>query len=289
MGERGRGGGAGRTGTLARVAGRSGLRVAEIALAVAATLAALQWAFRFSIFDPGFWSAFALPAQGQGLLVRGLVGTLQFTAIVIPTGLAFGFFWGWCRMTRWRVLSWPSTVIVEFLRGVPPVILVIFAYFFGTAFIPRGLDPFAGAVLIAALAVGLHTGAYQAEIFRAGFQSVPRGQVEAGQALGMSPWQVMRHVVLAQAMRLSLPPLGNEFSNVIKDTALLAAIGATELFGIGLEFNSRAVTEPGHASWLFLVWLTIAMVYFVLNFAVTRGVRVLERRVRVPGLEGAAA
>lgn len=265
------------------------VRALEVALGVGALLVVLQWGFGFSLLDGAFWTAFAFPAQGKSPLFRGLAGTLEFTAIVIPTGLGFGFFWGWSRVSRWRFLSWPSTVIVEFLRGVPPVILIIFAYFFGTAFIPRGLDPFAGAILIGAVAVGLHTGAYQAEIFRAGFQSVPRGQVEAGQALGMSTFQVMRMVVLPQALRLALPPLGNEFSNAIKDTALLAAIGATELFGAGLEFNSRAVSDPGHGSWLFLVWVAIAAAYFLINFAVTRGVRFTERRLKVPGLEGAYA
>jgi len=206
---------------------------------------------------------------------------------VIPTGLFFGFFWGWSRVSKWRFLSWPSGVLVEFLRGVPPLILVIFAYFFGTAFIPRGLDPFAGAIFVAAFAIGLHTAAYQAEIFRAGFQSVPRGQIEAGQALGMTSWQVMRQVVLPQSMRLSLPPLGNEFSNVIKDTSLLAAVGATELFGAGLEFSVR-VPLSGHIDWLFLLWTAIAAGYFLVNFAVTRLVRALEGRLAVPGMEGAA-
>jgi arginine/lysine/histidine transport system permease protein len=263
------------------------IRVAEIAVGLIAVLALLQWAFSFSLLDAGFWTAFAFPSQGTGLLFRGLLGTLEFTAIVIPTGLAFGFLWGWARASQWRFLSWPTTVIIEFLRGVPPVILVIFAYFFGTAFVPRGLDPFAGAVLIAAFAIGLHTGAYQAEIFRAGFQSVPRGQVEAAEALGMTRRQTMANIVLPQALRLSLPPLGNEFSNVIKDTALLAAIGASELFGIGLEFNSRAVTVPGHGSWLFLLWVTIAAAYYVLNFAVSQAMRYMERRMAVPGLGGA--
>lgn len=263
-------------------------RLGEALAALGALILLLQWAFAFSILDGEFWRAFLFPARGQGPLVRGFLGTLGVTALVIPLGLAFGFFWGWAQLSRWRVLAWPSTVLVEFLRGVPAVILIIFAYFFGSAFIPRSFDVHAGGILVATIALGLHTGAYQAEIFRAGFQSVPRGQVEAAAAVGMSAAQAMAHVVLPQSLRLALPPLGNEFANAIKDTALLAAIGSTELFATGLEFQ-RNVTLGGHPSWLFLIWISVAAAYFLITFAVTRGVRLLERRVRVPGMEGAAA
>lgn len=264
------------------------MRLAEAVGALALLIALLQWAFSFSIAEEAFWRAFLFPAQGTGPLLRGLLGTLAVTALVIPVGLGSGFFWGWAQLSKWRLLAWPSTVLVEFLRGVPAVILIIFAYFFGGALVPGSFDAHAGGLFVAALALGLHTGAYQAEIFRAGFQSVPRGQVEAGAAVGMTPTQVMRHVIFPQSLRLSLPPLGNEFANVIKDTALLAAIGSTELFGKGLEFQQN-VTLGGHTSWLFLIWISVAAAYFLITFAVTRGVKFLERRIRVPGMEGAAA
>jgi len=104
----------------------------------------------------------------------------------------------------------------------------------------------------------------------------------------MSGAKTMRFVVLPQALRLSLPPLGNEFANTIKDTSLLAAVGAAELFAQGLEF-SQVVVLRGLLAWWLLIWLTVGALYFVLTFSLTRGLRLLEHRLRVPGLQGAAA
>jgi polar amino acid transport system permease protein len=251
-------------------------------------VAALGLFFGLDYGDGRFWAEFVL---GRGLdspLAAGFFATLYFTAITVPIGVVVGFFWGWARSTSYRFLSWPVTVMVEFLRGVPPLVLVIFAFLFGGAMVGRSADQFQAGLALAAVAIGFHTAAYQSEIFRAGFQSVPRGQVEAAHAVGMSGAQTMRHIVLPQAMRLSLPPLGNEFANTIKDTSLLAAIGATELFAQGLEF-SQVVVLRGLLAWWLLIWITVGAMYFVLTFAVTRGLRALERRLRVPGLQGAAS
>lgn len=264
------------------------LRSFEAAAAIAVFVAAMGFFFGLDYGDGRFWDEFVF---GRGLnspLAAGFFATLYFTAIIVPIGVVVGFFWGWARSTRYRFLSWPTTVMVEFLRGVPPLILVIFAFLFGGAIVGRSGDQFQAGLGLAAVAIGFHTAAYQSEIFRAGFQSVPHGQVEAAHAVGMSGAQTMRHIVLPQAMRLSLPPLGNEFANTIKDTSLLAAIGATELFAQGLEF-SQVVVLRGLLSWWLLIWITVGAMYFVLTFAVTRGLRALERRLRVPGVQGAAS
>lgn len=274
------------------------LRLVEAAVAVVAFVALLQWVLNFTLLDPEFWGLFfrvhfafedgALHFEMEGALVRGVVGTLYYTALVIPSGLAIGFLWGWARLSRHRVLSWPVGVLIELFRGIPPVVLIIFAFLFGLAFIPKQANPFQSALLVAAFALAFHTASYQAEIFRAGFQSVPRGQMEAAQALGMTRVQIMGLIVLPQALRLSLPPLGNEFATVIKDTALLAAIGATELFAIGLEFSQTAPLR-GRLTWVFAIWTVVAAVYFLITFAVTRGLLAVEHRLHVPGMEGARA
>ncbi len=273
-----------RGGVPAPAAFRRGIRVVEALVAAILLILVLEWALGFSFFDPGFWSAFVAPSEGQSRFLRGFQGTAYFSLLVIPVGLAIGFFTGWARSSQLRFLRWPATVYIEFFRGTPALILVIFAALFGILIV-RGVNQFEVSLLLGAMALALHTGAYQAEIFRAGFQSVPHSQVEAAYSIGMSRAATMRFVVLPQALRLSLPPLGNEFSSVIKDTALLYAIGATELFGQGLEFSQLALRTD--ASWVFPMWVLIAAGYFLVTFVVTRAVNALERRIRVPGLKGA--
>src|SRR5205823_13729640 len=141
------------------------------------------------------------------------------------------------------------------------------------------------AVGLAAVAIALHSSAYQAEIFRAGLQSVPRGQIEAAQTLGLRPWQAMRHVVLPQTFRLSLPPLGNEFAVLIKDTSLLAAIAGIELVAKSRDLLGILPASGFPLVWIFAVWTIVALSYFIITFAVTRGLRFLERRFHAPGLE----
>ncbi len=259
-----------------------GVRIVEAVIAAVAFILLLQWILGYSLWDRQFWDLF-VPA-----FVRGLVGTAYYTGIVIPLGLLIGFLWGWGRLSNLRLVRWPIIALIEFFRGIPPIVLMLFAFLFGLALIPRQADPFQSALLVAAVALSLHTASYQAEIFRAGFQSVPRGQVEAAQAVGMNGGQVMTRVILPQALRLSLPPLGNEFATVIKDTSLLGAIGAVELFAIGLEFSQRAPLL-GQLPWVFAIWTSVAAAYFVITFLVTRGLRFLEYVIRTPGLEGVRA
>src|SRR5881396_249469 len=176
--------------------------------------------FRFSLVSASFWQIYGR------FYVTGLFGTFFYVALTLPLSVVLGFLMGWARVSRIRVFSWPASLYVNVFRGLPPLILVIFASLFGTNLVPQPImDRFLSgfrrgdiAVGLAAIAIAMHSSAYQAEIFRAGFQSVPKGQQEAAQALGLRPWQGMMHVILPQTFRLSLPPLGNEFAVLIKDT-----------------------------------------------------------------------
>ena len=241
----------------------------------------LEEVLGFSLLDGEFWSRFT-PA-----LQRGFVGTLGYFAVIIPTGFVIGFFSGWARVSRFRFLSWPVATFIDLFRGIPPIVLIIFAFLFGPELLPQRGGGLAIGLNFAAFALALHTAAYQAEIFRAGFQSVPRGQLEAAQALGLNRWQTMGIVVLPQTFRLALPALGNEFATVIKDTSMLGAIGAIELFAAGQEFSAQAPTT-GLFVWVFAVWVVVSAVYFVLTFVVTRGLLFVERKHRVPGMEVSA-
>ena len=237
----------------------------------------------FDVFDPTFWGAF------QHTLWQGFAGTLYYTAVVVPVGLGIGFAAGWARVSSYHSLSWPVSVYVDLIRGIPPFVLALFAWLVIPELLPDQFNSQDTAILFAALALAFHSGAYQAEIFRAGFQSVPRGQLEAAQALGMTKGAIMLSVILPQTFRLSLPPLANEFATLLKDTSLLGALGATEMLALGQEFNYQAVVVFGQLSWVFAVWAVVAALYFVLTFAVTRTLLFVEKWYRVPGMEGVTA
>src|SRR5439155_18723934 len=112
------------------------------------------------------------------------------------------------RTSRFRTISWLLTVYVDFFRGVPPITIGIFAGILGPSLLPSRFRSQELGITIGAIALALHSAAYQSEIFRAGFMSVPRGQLEAAQSLGMTRGNAMAFVVLPQALRLSIPPLG---------------------------------------------------------------------------------
>ena len=136
-----------------------------------------------------------------------------------------------------------------------------------------------------ALALAFHSGAYQAEIIRAGLLSVPTGQLEAADAIGMSRFQSAFRVVLPQAFRVSLPALGNEFSSVIKDTSLLNVIGWVDLIQLAFVNTYAGFSQYVYSS--LVIWIEIAILYFVITFCVNRTVRAIENTFKVPGLEAA--
>jgi len=270
-------------GTRARsvVAHRSWLSFVEAVIGAIVFLTLLQLTLNFNLFDGEFWRRYSASFE------IGIGTTLRYAGIILVVSTFLGFSLGWLRISRFRMLSWPVSVYVDFFRGVPAIVIVIYASIFGAGLLqPR----FSGRDLglnVAALALAFHSAAYQSEIFRAGFQSVPRGQIDAARALGMRPAQSMAWVVLPQALRLSLPPLGNELAVVIKDTSLLAAIGALDLFGESQDFIQSVFLQPGASVyWLLTMWTAVAFVYFVLTLAVTRALLFLERRFHVRGLEG---
>jgi polar amino acid transport system permease protein len=122
------------------------------------------------------------------------------------------------------------------------------------------------------LALGLNSGAYIAEIVRAGIQSIPKGQYEASRSLGLTHWQTMRYIILPQAFRNILPALGNEFITLTKDSSLASVIGVSELMRSGQFVISRTFQT-------FSIYFGIAFVYFLMTFVISRIVRYIERRM----------
>ncbi|HZY92691.1 MAG TPA: amino acid ABC transporter permease [Thermoplasmata archaeon] len=222
-------------------------------------------------------------------LLSGFYLTLEILGVVVPLGFALGFLLGWARTSRSAVLRAIAGLYVDFFRSMPPIVLIAFAFLIGLVAM-RGTvaNPFlvhSIALWLGVTALALHTAAYQAEIVRAGIQSVPAGQTEAADALGLTRARTMFRVVLPQAFRVSLPALGNEFSSVIKDSSLLSTIGWLELSGIGLvQVYAGLLVSPVAP---ILVWLEIGVLYFVVTYALNTLVRGVENTFKVPGLEAA--
>ncbi len=222
-------------------------------------------------------------------LVSGFYLTVELIGVVIPFGFTVGFFLGWARTSRSVVLRGFAALYVDFFRSISPIVLIAFAFLVGLVAL-KGLiqDYFllhSLALWLGAIALALHTAAYQAEIIRAGILSVPTGQTEAADAIGLSRLRSMFRIVLPQAFRVSLPALGNEFSSVIKDTSLLSTIGWLELSGIGLVQIYASLRVSPLAP--ILVWLEIGVLYFVVTSLLNSAVRSVENAFKVPGLEAA--
>src|SRR3972149_2039679 len=249
------------------------IRLAEAMVGGVILLLALQYILGFDLLDAGLWQAHARR------FVNGILGTLGYVALILPVSVGLGFTLGWARVLRFRAISWPVAVYVDFFRGVPPLVVVIFASILGPLALPERFQSEGLGLTLGAIAIAAHSAAYQAEIFRAGFQSVSRGQLEAAQAIGMRPMQSMRHVILPQALRLSVPPLSNEFAVLIKDTSLMAIIAGREVFHLTLRVQDTIFREGGDLRWLFAQWTAVAILYFILTFTVSSVMKLVERRL----------
>jgi len=200
-------------------------------------------------------------------------------------GLLIGFFVGWGRSSGIRWVSWPLLAYVEGFRGIPRIVIVLTA----VVFFPRIGLGIEWAVLWGILALGVSSGAYQAEVFRAGFQSIPRGQIEAAVSVGMNRWRSMRYVILPQVMRTVLPPLGNEWIVVLKDTSLLIVLPGFARLRIPdvIELTKVAQTLQGNTfditQWP-IIFAAAAAVYLAMTLLISGLIRFAENRYKVPGL-----
>jgi polar amino acid transport system permease protein len=189
-----------------------------------AALAAVDWhLIKERIFDPNH--AFA-----QALLRTVLIAVLaQIFGVLL--GLVSALF----QMSRWRVLRVIAYLYVLVVRGTPLIVQIFFMYYganllLGFDLFPRMVGPIDGVVVAGTVALAINEGAYMSEIIRAGIGAIDRGQMEAAKSVGMTYGLAMRRIVLPQAARVIVPPLGNEFNGMIKNTSLLAFIGVYELW-----------------------------------------------------------
>jgi polar amino acid transport system permease protein len=174
------------------------------------------------------------------VFVLALWRTIYISVFAQLLGVVLGLIAALMRMSRFAPLRWLSGLYVLIFRGTPVIVQIFFVYFganllFGFTLIPRevnfGLFQLNGAAFAGILALGINEGAYMREIIRAGIDAVDKGQMEAAKSLGMPYRLAMRRIVLPQATRFIIPPLGNEFNNMMKTSSLIFFIGVTELFG----------------------------------------------------------
>ncbi|MDB5412863.1 MAG: amino acid transporter permease [Rubritepida sp.] len=195
-------------------------------------------------------------------------GGLPITLILATFGLAFAFplaiVVALGRRSRLPAIKALCVIYVELIRGVPLISLLFMASVMFPLFLPEGMN--IDKLLRAQVAIILFAGAYLAEVVRAGLQALPKGQYEAADALGLSYWKKTGFIILPQALRLVIPPLVNTFIGFFKDTSLVLIIGIFDLLTAG----KTAIIEPAWQGFGVEVYLTLALIYFMFCFAMSK-------------------
>ncbi len=214
-------------------------------------------------------------------LFVGVVVTAMLTVTSLSLGFVVGFpagaievyASGWLR----KIVSGVGVV----LRGTPIVVLIVL-FFFGLPLPTFRSIPFidinSNAFVVATLALGLRSGAYQAQVFRGAIESIDEGQIKAARSVGLSRVEAIRYVVFPQAIRRSLPGFQNEFTIVLKDTSIAFAIGLAEL----LTRAENLYLQPGRSDAVIEVILTVSLIYFVLTFTTNRTLDHIQAKYAIP-------
>jgi len=212
----------------------------------------------------------------------GISITIVTTLISFVLMIFLGLLGGLGRNSKNRLVNGIASLYVEIIRGIPLLVQLIFWYYAFPSLVQSAGHQFhiafllgfqAAALPMAILGLTICYGAYMSEIFRAGIQSIPKGQIEAARSLGMSNGQTMQHVVLPQAVRVILPPVGNEFVSLLKDSSLVSVVAVTDMTRRGQEFMG--------ATFITLqTWAMVALLYLVMTLFSARIVAWIEKRVK---------
>lgn len=185
-------------------------------------------------------------------LLKGALFTLQLSIGGMFFGLILGFLLALMRLSRFWPVNWLARIYVSIFRGTP-LIAQLFMIYYGLPQFGIELDPIPSAVI----GLSLNMAAYASESLRGAIAAIERGQWEAAASIGMTPWQTLRRVVLPQAARTALPPLGNSFISLVKDTSLAATIQVPELFRQAQLITSRTLE-------VFTMYLAASLIYWVM-------------------------
>ncbi len=212
------------------------------------------------------------------LFQTGMVFTLKLTAMAMAGGIVLGTLLAMMRLSKYKLLSLPATNYVNLIRSMP-LILVIFWFYFLVPYIGAWMIGSPTPIQVGAFSSSLITfilfeAAYYCEIMRAGIQSIPRGQVSAGRALGMNYWQTMRYIVLPQAFRNMIPLLLTQTIVLFQDVSLVYVLSITDFVGAA----SKIAQRDGR---LIEMYLFVAVVYFIMCFGLSLLVKKLQQRVAI--------
>ena len=210
---------------------------------------------------------FDLVVTSFPLLLLGAGVTIKITVMSVALGVLIGLFVGIARICRVKPLRFLAAVYVDFFRGTPLLVQIFLFYFAVPVITGQRIDPYVAAVG----SCGINSGAYVAEIVRAGIQSIDEGQMEAGRSLGMTWVQTMRYIIVPLAIKRVIPPLGNEFIALLKDSSLVSVIGFEELTRRGQLIIAKTYGSLE-------IWFSVAIIYLVMTLSISRLVAYLEKR-----------
>jgi len=213
----------------------------------------------FQILEKNGWYFFST-------LLSGWPATLAVAAGALVFALIFGLIVALMRISAWKLLRWPATAYVEFFRGTPALVQLFVIYF---GFPDWGYQP--TPLQAAILGLGLNGAAYLSEIYRAGIESIHRGQMEAALALGMTPARAMQYIVLPQAIRTMLPPMTNFAIILLKDTAIVFAVGVLEVMALARQLVTETLTSAP-------IYLMAGAMYLCVTIPMARLAARLERQ-----------
>jgi len=202
-------------------------------------------------------------------LLQGAARTVEVVVLALAFGIVCGLLGGFAKLSRHRVLRAAAATYVSVIRGTPFVVQLFFVYY---AFPQLGVEVPAMVAAVGTLA--FYSGSYQTEIVRGAVQSIDKGQIEAAEALGLSRRQALRFVVFPQALLRMLPPLGNEFVALTKNSALVSLVTVQELF-----LSAQMVISSTFQN--FAIFLTIGIMYYAMTSVVGALTQLLERRLRI--------
>lgn len=207
--------------------------------------------------------------------ITGTINTVILAFFTVLFGVAIGIIIALMKISKYKILKFLASAYIEFIRGTPLIVQIFIVYYGLPIKFPEitvmGLEM--ERFIPGIIALSINSGAYVAEIFRAGIQAIDKGQTEAARSLGLTQTMAMRYIILPQAIRNILPALGNEFVVVIKESSVVYIIGIAELM-----FSSTLVRG---ATYIALEPLLVtAAIYFVLTFTLSKFLGIAERRMR---------
>jgi polar amino acid transport system permease protein len=215
--------------------------------------------------------------------VNGAKNTILLALFAVVIGTAIGMLIALMRLSKYRGFRYFSTAYIEFIRGTP-LLVQLFLIYYGLqsvglrfpdiAWLSKILGISTSDFMAGIITLGINSGAYVGEIFRAGIQAVDKGQTEAARSLGMGHFMTLRHIIIPQAIRNILPALGNEFVVVIKESSIVSIIGIADLM-------YRADTVRGNTFQPFEPLIVAALIYFLMTFPLSKLLAYIERRMHV--------